>query len=253
VFRFWGRAVIFLYTDFGADGPYLAQLQAVLAAESPGVPCLNLLSNAPAGDPRRAAYLLAALAAELPAGAIVLGVVDPGVGGERLPIVVEAGALRFVGPDNGLFSRAAAHGAGARAWRIDWRPARLSASFHGRDLFAPVAARLAAGIGVPLVEVPASGLVGSNWPDEIGEVVYADVYGNLLTGLRGDGLSDSAVLEAGGRRLRYARTFSAVPAGEAFWYRNSCGLVEIAVNGGSARERLGLGVGAIVRVVGSSA
>lgn len=253
MFRLWGRAVIFLYTDFGAEGPYLAQVQAVLAAESPSVPVLNLLSNAPAGNPRPAAYLLAALVGALPSGALVLGVVDPGVGGERLPIVVQAGGHRFVGPDNGLFSRAAARDPGARVWRIDWRPSRLSASFHGRDLFAPVAARLAAGVDVPLTEVPLSQLAGSEWPDDLGEVVYADVFGNLLTGLRGDGLSDSAVLEAGGRRLRNARTFSAVPAGEAFWYRNSCGLIEIAVNGGSARERLGLGVGAIALVVGSSA
>ena len=247
MFRFWGCAVIFLYTDFGAEGPYLAQAQAVLVAESPGVPCFNLLSNAPAGDPRRGAYLLAALAADLPAGAIVLGVVDPGVGGERLPLVVEAGGRRFVGPDNGLFSRAAARDRNARAWRIDWRPERLSASFHGRDLFAPVAARLAAATDVALTEIPVSGLVGFDWPDEVGEVVYVDVYGNLLTGLRGDRLADDAILEAGGRHLRSARTFSAVPAGEAFWYRNSCGLVEVAVSGGSARGRLGLGVGAIVR------
>jgi hypothetical protein len=239
--------VIFLYTDFGAEGPYLAQAQAVIVAASPGVPCFNLVSNAPAGDPRRGAYLLAALAAELPAGAVVLGVVDPGVGGERLPIVVEAGGRRFVGPDNGLFSRAAARDRNSRAWRIDWRPSRLSASFHGRDLFAPVAARLAAGVDVPLTEVPLSQLAGSEWPDELGEVVYADVYGNLLTGLRGDRHADDAILEAGGRQLGYARTFSAAAAGAAFWYRNSCGLVEIAVNGGSARERLGLGVGAIVR------
>ena len=247
MFRFWGHPVIFLYTDFGAEGPYLAQVQAVLAAESSGVPCFNLLSNAPAGDPRRAAYLRAALAGALPSDALVLGVVDPGVGGERLPIVVEAGGRRFVGPDNGLFSRAAARDPAARVCRIDWRPARLSASFHGRDLFAPVAARLAAGVDVPLTEVPASGLVGSDWPDELAEVVYADAYGNLFTGLRGDRLADDAIVEAGGRRLHHARTFSAVAVGEAFWYRNSCGLVEIAVNRGSARERLGLGVGAIVR------
>lgn len=252
MFRLWGAVVIFLYTDFGAEGPYLAQVQGVLAAESPGASVLNLISNAPAGDPRRAAYLLAALAAELPAGSLVLGVVDPGVGGERLPVVVEAGGRRFVGPDNGLFSRAAARDADARAWRIDWRPARLSASFHGRDLFAPVAARLAAGVEVPLTGLPVSGLVGADWPDELGEVVYADGYGNLFTGLLGDRLADDAILAAGGRLLRYARTFSAAPAGEAFWYRNSCSLVEIAVSGGSARERLGLGVGGIVRVVGAA-
>jgi hypothetical protein len=238
--------VIFLYTDFGADGPYLAQVQAVLAAESPGTPVLSLLSNAPAGDPRRAAYLLAALAGELPPSAVALGVVDPGVGGGRLPIVVEAGGRRFVGPDNGLFSRVAARDPNARAWRIDWRPPRLSASFHGRDLFAPVAARLAAGAGVPLTELPVSQLVGADWPDELAEIIYADVYGNLFTGLRGDRLADSVVVEVGGRRLAHARTFSAVPKGEVFWYRNSCGLVEIAASAGSARDALGLGVGARV-------
>jgi len=236
--------VIFLFTDFGAEGPYLAQMQAVLAAGAPGEPAFNLLSNAPTGDSRRAAYLLAALAGELPAGALVVGVVDPGVGGDRSPIVVEAAGRRFVGPDNGLFSRVAAGELQARAWRIDWWPRRLSASFHGRDLFAPVAARLAAGADVPLTEVPVPGLVGAGWPDQLAEVIYADVYGNLYTGLRGDRVGDDAVLTVGGLRLAHARTFSAVPAGEPFWYRNSCGLVEIAVNGGSARERLGLGVGA---------
>ena len=238
--------MIFLFTDFGAEGPYLAQMQAVLAAEAPGIPTFNLLSNAPAADPRRAAYLLAALAAELPAGALILGVVDPGVGGERLPVVVEAGGRRFVGPDNGLFSPAIRRDPNARAWRIDWRPARLSASFHGRDLFAPVAARLAAGADVLLTAVPLPDLVGSDWSDELGEVIYADVYGNLCTGLRGDRLADSSVLEVGGRRVPHARTFAAVPRGEAFWYRNSCGLVEVAVNGANARERLGLGIGAVV-------
>jgi hypothetical protein len=248
VLRFWGCAVIFMFTDFGAEGPYLAQMQAVLAAQAPGVHCFNLLSNAPAGDPRRAAYLLAALESGLPAGSIVVGVVDPGVGGERLAVVVEAGGRRFVGPDNGLFSRVAARDPGARASRIDWWPARLSASFHGRDLFAPVAARLAGGVDVPLSDLPLSALIGADWPDELAEVVYVDGYGNLFTGLRGDRVDDGAVVEVGGRCLRFAPTFSAVPSGEAFWYRNSCGLVEVAVNGGSARERLGLGVGAIVRV-----
>jgi len=240
--------VIFLFTDFGAEGPYLAQMQAVLAAEAPEVPALNLLSNAPAGDPRRAAYLLAALATALPRDALVLGVVDPGVGGDRLPLVVEAGGRRFVGPDNGLYSRIAARDPAARAWRIDWRPARLSASFHGRDLFAPVAARLAAGRDVPMAELPTASLVGSGWPDEIAEIIYADVYGNLYTGLRGDRVADPARLRLGNRVLVHARTFSAVPPGEPFWYRNSCGLVEIAVNGASACERLGVGVGASIKV-----
>jgi S-adenosylmethionine hydrolase len=240
--------VIFLFTDFGAEGPYRAQMQAVLAADAPGIPVFNLLSNAPAGDPRRAAYLVAALATVLPRDALLLGVVDPGVGGARLPIVVEAGGRRFVGPDNGLFSRIAARDPAARAWRIDWQPGQLSVSFHGRDLFAPVAARLAAGREEPMAELPVAALVGSGWPDELAEIIYADVYGNLYTGLRGDDVADSALLRLGSRVLTYARTFSAVTPGKAFWYRNSCGLVEVAMNGGSARERLGVGVGAAIKV-----
>ena len=243
--------MIFLFTDFGAEGPYLAQMQAVLAAEAPGVTVLNLLSDAPVGDPRRAAYLLAALSTMLPRDALVLGVVDPGVGGERRPIVVEASGRRFVGPDNGLYSRIAARDPQARTWRIDWRPARLSASFHGRDLFAPVAAGLAAGRDVPMTARPVASLAGDDWPDEVAEIIYADVYGNLYTGLRGDRVADAARLRLGSRVLAHARTFSAVRPGEAFWYRNSCGLVEVAVNGGSARERLGVGVGAAIKVEAS--
>jgi hypothetical protein len=221
----------------------------VLAIQAPNVPVLNLVSNAPAADPRRAAYLLAALAEELPEASVVLGIVDPGVGGGRLPVVLEASGRRYVGPDNGLFSRAVARDPAARAWRIDWRPGRLSASFHGRDLFAPVAARLATGAPVPLTEVPVGSLVGGDWPDEIAEVIYADAYGNLYTGLRGDRVADSAVVELGGCSARRGSTFSAVPAGELFWYRNSCGLVEVAANGASARDRLRLGTGAAVRVL----
>jgi hypothetical protein len=238
--------MIFLFTDFGAEGPYLAQLEAAVLSEAPGERVLNLVSNAPAADPFRAAYLLAALAAELPAESTVVAVVDPGVGGARLPIVVEAGGRRFVGPDNGLLSRVAARDPGACAWRIDWRPQRLSDSFHGRDLFGPVAGRLAAGESVALVALPMAALAGTDWPEGVAEVVYVDVYGNLYTGLPGSWLADDASLVIAGRRLAYRRTFSEAARGEPFWYRNSCGLVEIAVSGGSARDVLGVGVGASV-------
>ncbi|MHA1114521.1 MAG: SAM-dependent chlorinase/fluorinase, partial [Alphaproteobacteria bacterium] len=130
--------MIALFTDFGAAGPYTGQVKAVLAQDAPGVPVIDLIADAPACDPRAGAYLLAALAPEFPPGTVFLCVVDPGVGGPRAPLIVEADGRRFVGPDNGLFEIVT-----ARHRRIDWRPARLSTSFHGRDLFAPVAARLA--------------------------------------------------------------------------------------------------------------
>jgi hypothetical protein len=240
--------LIFLYTDFGAEGPYLAQLEAAILREAPRERVLNLVSNAPAADPFHAAYLLAALAAQLPGGAVVVAVVDPGVGGERRPIVVEAAGRRFVGPDNGLLSRAAVTDPGARAWRIDWRPERMSDSFHGRDLFAPVAGRLVAGAPVERKALPVGALAGMDWPAALPEVVYVDAYGNLLTGLAGTSLGADAVLGVRGRRVAYRRTFCEAVPGEIFWYRNSCGLVEIAVSGGTAHGLSGAGIGDSVAV-----
>ena len=95
--------MIVLFTDFGLSGPYVGQMKAVLHREAPGVAVVDLFADAPAFDPRRSAYLLAAYATEFPPPTVVLAVVDPGVGGERRPVVVEADGRRFVGSDNGLF------------------------------------------------------------------------------------------------------------------------------------------------------
>jgi S-adenosyl-L-methionine hydrolase (adenosine-forming) len=233
--------VILMFTDFGRAGPYLGETETALRRAAPEVPVVNLMADAPAFDPRRAAYVLAALAPRVPPGDVVLAVVDPGVGGERLPVALEADGRWFVGPDNGLLELVARRAASARAHAIAWRPERLSASFHGRDLFAPVAARLARGDRAALA--PGDLTPFPDWPDDLPEVVHVDGYGNAWTGLRAAALPRDAVLLAAGRRLAYARTFSAAGEGEAFWYENSSGLAEVAVNGGSAAERLGLGLG----------
>ncbi|HZD26702.1 MAG TPA: SAM-dependent chlorinase/fluorinase, partial [Alphaproteobacteria bacterium] len=136
--------MIVLFTDFGREGPYMGQMRAVLARRAPGVPVIDLIADVPAWDVRAGAYLLPAYAAEFPAGTVFLCVVDPGVGSARQPMALKADGRWYVGPDNGLFELVARRAAAARGWRIDWRPDRpLSASFHGRDLFAPVAADLA--------------------------------------------------------------------------------------------------------------
>src|SRR5205085_2865044 len=106
----------------------------------------------------------------------------------------------------------------ARSWAIAWRPETLSASFHGRDLFAPVAARLARGEEPAGLAEPAAAGRREDWPDDLPEIVYVDCYGNALTGLRAALLPRSARLAAGGRVIARARTFSDVPPGEAFWY-----------------------------------
>ncbi len=241
--------MIATFTDFGRDGPYLGQMHAVLHRLAPGLPVVDLLADAPAFDPMASAYLLAALAPEMPAGTTLLCVVDPGVGTERRALAVEADGRRFVAPDNGLLDLVIRRAAAVRAWEVVWRPDRLSASFHGRDLFAPVAARLAAGLTPEAAGCrPSAPPVRPDWPDDLAAVVYIDHYGNAMTGLRAAGLPAGAVVEAAGRRLARARTFGDVPAGGALWYENSCGLVEIAVNGGRADRDLGLAVGAAVRV-----
>ena len=221
----------------------------MLLREAPEVPVIDLMADAPSFDARAAAYLLAALMPDMPPCCAVMAVVDPGVGGDRMPMVVEAGGRLFVGPDNGLLELVMRRGGVTGCWRIDWRPERLSATFHGRDLFAPVVARLARGespghagcVPIPPPRRP-------DWPDDLARVVYVDHYGNAMTGLRADGLAADAVMVVGGRRLRRADRFSAVEEGVAFWYPNSIGLAEVAVNGGSAAGGLGLGIGSPIAV-----
>ena len=238
--------MILMFTDFGLAGPYLGEMEAVLVREAPEVPRVRLMADAPAFAPRPAAYLLAALAARFAPGDVCLAVVDPGVGGERLPLALEADGRWFVGPDNGLFELVMRRAAQVRGFAIDWRPPELSASFHGRDLFAPVAARLARGEQRDLR--PAAPTRFPDWPDDWAAIVYVDGYGNAMTGLRAERLAADTLLEAGGRRIARAHTFEAVPAGTAFWYANSAGLVEIAINRGNAAGELGLAVGTPVVV-----
>lgn len=242
--------MILMFTDFGLEGPYLGEMEAALRREAPEIPVVNLMADAPAFSPRPAAYLLAALAERVPAGDVVLGVVDPGVGGDRTPLALEADGRWFVGPDNGLFELVARRSAAPpRAHAIAWRPARLSPSFHGRDLFAPVAARLARGGGGDLVSaLPEGAARRPDWPDDLAEIVHVDRYGNAVTGLRATALAEGTVLVAGGRRLARARTFSAVAPGEAFWYENSAGLAEVAVNAGRAADALRLSTGSPVEI-----
>lgn len=242
--------MIALFTDFGAAGPYTGQVSAVLFDTAPGVPVVQLFSDAPAGRPKPAAYLLAAYGAWFPPGTVLLCVVDPGVGGPRRAVIAEAAGRFYVGPDNGLFELVLRRAGAARTWEITWRPPRLSASFHGRDLFAPAAARLARGEPVATLASPAPALRFADWPDDLAAIVYIDHYGNALTGLRGDSVPRGARLSAGGRTVGHAATFSAVPEGEAFWYVNSNGLVEIAVNSGRADALLGLTIGSEVAIFG---
>jgi hypothetical protein len=219
-------------------------VKAVLQRLAPGTALIDLLHDAPAFNVRAGAHLLAAITGGFAEDSVFLTVVDPGVGGARDAVVVRADGRWYVGPDNGLLSVVAARARNSDSRRITWQPPQLSASFHGRDLFAPVAARLAAQGRLPADWVEhTNGLNLDFGGDDLPEIIYVDHYGNAHTGLRASGLARSASLLVGTHRLPYARVFSEAAEGAAFWYGNSQGLVEIAVNRGSAARLLGLKIG----------
>ncbi len=241
--------MIVLFTDFGLQGPYTGQMKAVLHQMVPGMPVVDLFADAPVGNPKASAYLLAAYAQWFAPGSVFLCVVDPGVGSARPPVIVEAEGRWYVGPGNGLFELVQRRATSTRGWDIDWKPERLSASFHGRDLFAPVAAMLARGEQPPGRPHKDGAQRHSDWPDDLCEIVYIDHYGNAMTGLRAITLPGNARLAVAGRIFERARTFSDRPRGTAFWYENSNGLVEIAANLGRADRELSLAIGTPAEIV----
>lgn len=241
--------MIVLFTDFGMEDLYVGQAKAALLRHVPGATIIDLLHQVPNFDARAGAHLLAALQGEFDPGSVFLAVVDAGVGSRRAACVLQADGKWYLGPDNGLLSVVAARSSASKCWHITWRPERLSHSFHGRDLFAPIAA-LIAGREFPhdkLEEIP--GLQVQFGASDLAEIIYLDHYGNALTGLRVAGVDKASRLRIGAHTLGYARVFSDVPAGEPCWYENSVGLVEIAVNCGSAAAQLGLQVGQPVNLL----
>lgn len=242
--------MIVLFTDFGWHDPYVGQMKAVLAQAAPQKPIIDMLHAVPNFNAHAGAHLLDALKTSFPEGAVFLCIVDPGVGGPRQAVVVEADGQWFVGPDNGLLSIVAERARQTRYWRIEWIPEKLSRSFHGRDLFAPIAGAIASG-AFPhdrLREI--EGLHVHFDLAELPRIIFIDHYGNAWTGIRGGVVSDVTILQVKGKALDRRDGFHKAEKGEAFWYINSSGLVEVAVNRGSAAEVLGLKIGDQVRLPG---
>ncbi len=242
-----------LLTDFGLEDHYAGVLHAVLVREAPGADRLDISHGVPPGDLWTACFLLRAAWPHLPADAVALVVVDPGVGTDRRAVAVRVGDRFLVGPDNGL---AAAVGEATDAVELD--PGIMgipepSATFHGRDLFAPAAARLArgdspAGLGGPLdpgtlvsCPIPAPERAGDTVR---GVVQHVDRFGNLVTNLPVGTVPPEAELRVGWRRItRVVRTYGDAPEGEVVLLEGSSGYLEISVVGGSAAHALGLAPG----------
>ncbi len=239
------RAIIALTTDFGVGSPYVAQMKGVLLSASTDLVVVDVAHDLPAYDVRAAELSLRGTAFAFPVGAVHLVVVDPGVGGARRCIAVLSRGCYFVGPDNGVLG-AIASAKDAVTVVLD-RPALHRAptapTFHGRDIFAPVAVELA--LGVPLTDVgtqitdPAPSSLPAPVPRGAaihGTTLGSDRFGNLTTNIPSSWLGEVEVL---GRRLRVVRTYAEAPAGELVALAGSDGYVELAKREASAAEELG--------------
>jgi S-adenosylmethionine hydrolase len=249
-----------LTTDFGAGSGYPAQVKAVLLSAIPDARIVDVTHGLPPFDVLAGALLLEAAVPWFPRDAIHLAVVDPGVGTVRRAIcVTDPEGRRLLAPDNGLLTPFLGRGAKVHVLKEGGvlSPPR-TATFHGRDLFAPAAAYLARG-GTPAALGPELGdPVRLEWQaaliagDEVrGTTLAADPFGNLVTSIRGSDVSDRLVVgaEAGGRPARFVRTFGEGAPGELVALVGSGGRLEIAVREGSAATLLGRTRGIAVRLV----
>lgn len=245
--------MFFLFTDFGYQGPYVGQMKAILGKRHPTMPIIDLMHDAPQFNARAASYLLGVLSDRIPQNAFTVAVVDPGVGSDRRPVAVQADGRWFIGPDNGLLQMVARQAQQVSVHEITWRPEKLSASFHGRDIFAPVAAEIAAGNLDQLNALSQNDtLIGENWPEDLAEVIYCDGYGNAMLGLRYDRFQKGTRIRIADVDIPFASTFSDVAVGAPIAYKNSLGLVEIAVNQGNASQLFRLSPGSKIRLASES-
>ncbi len=262
-----------LLTDFGLDDTYVGVMKAVIAGLAPRARLIDVTHSLPAGDIRQAAFKLWQSVAYFPHGTVFLAVVDPGVGTARRPIAASWEHYTVVAPDNGLLTyllaEAPPHTA-VELSRAEYRRPQVSATFHGRDIFAPAAAHLARGLRPDRLGPPARDLVRFEWPRlELlegprlkGELLHPDHFGNWITSLgrltEADGdlevhpwlpscpparlplFPRLRLLLPTGLELPILRTFGEAAEGTVLAYIGSEGLLEIGVNRGSAAATLPL-------------
>lgn len=259
-------ALITLTTDFGTRDAYVAAMKGVILSIAPEARVIDITHDIAPQDVMEAAFVLGGAVPHFPEASIHVAVIDPGVGTSRRPVALRFRDHIFVGPDNGLFTLLMKDEQPSLLVQLDqpdfWRAPDLSATFHGRDLFAPVAGHLATGHGLDEVGTRIEQLAPMHWAlptvDEHGFqgwVVHIDHFGNCVTNIA----QDAFVELRGGRGMKcfagsailteVIRTYSEVATGEPLLLFNSDGLLEIAVNGGSAANLLSIRKGAPVNVV----
>jgi S-adenosylmethionine hydrolase len=241
-------------TDFGTSDSYVAEMKGVILSRTPGAVLIDITHNITPGDIRSAAHVLGRAWHRFPAGTVHLVVVDPEVGSARAALALSAHGYWFVGPDNGVFT-AVLHDAEVEAVVLP-TPAGASPTFHGRDLFAPAAAALLrreplAALGHPFSAVPVRlAYTAPHYEGKaiVGEIVYIDRFGTLVTNLTAELVPPYARMEVEDLEIGpLQRTFADVTSGGLLAYVGSGGAIEIAVRNGSAARRLGVGVGGRIR------
>jgi S-adenosyl-L-methionine hydrolase (adenosine-forming) len=250
--------LVTLTTDFGRTAPYVAVMKGVILSLNPAANVIDLTHDIRPQDVRHANYFLGTVVPFFPPGSIHVCVVDPGVGSERAPICLHAKGRLLVGPDNGIFTDILQWSAGeVVAYRLAnlqfWRASVPSNTFHGRDIFAPVAAHLSRGVAAPelgpvhteLVELSVRHAItfGKRWQ---GEVQFIDGFGNVITNIPACKLKSLPVKVAlGGAALgtvRWVRTYAEAVPGELVCLFSSDGFFEIAEVNGNVARKLGVTV-----------
>ena len=252
--------VITLTTDFGHKGPFAAVMRGAILTRNPNANIIDLAHDIPPQWPPEAGFWISRAYSYFPKGTIHIAIVDPGVGTEREVLIVEYDDHVFIAPDNGLLAPLLDHAEDANVWQLDMgrldslQLAKPSATFHGRDIFAPVAAELSAGrlslsaIGTPVQEWT------PGWLDEpvvahnkvTGTIITIDAFGNLISNIDASMISRfrEPVASIGGHQIPTMSTYGRAKPGEFLALINSFGVVEIAKSEGSAADGLGADRGA---------
>ena len=255
------RPIVTFLSDFGHQDWFVGVVHGVVHALAPEAHLVDLNHDVAPGNVARGAFLLEAAAPDFPEGTVHLAVVDPGVGTARRALAVTARGQHFVGPDNGLLEWALADPAAVAHALVEerWFRRPVSRTFHGRDVFAPVAAHLASGVAATAfgprvhdpIRLPARSAARSDG-SLVGQVVFIDRFGNALTNLTAETLAlafpaagdERFEVQVLGRRIGgLARSYGDAPVGTLVAIVGSSGRLEVAQVGGDAAERLGLGEG----------
>jgi len=251
---------IAVLTDFGTTDPYVGIMKGVVARITPGATVLDISHGVPPQNVVVGALWLDGAVDWFPDDTVFLVVVDPGVGSERRVVAAEIGSRRFVCPDNGLLTAVQQRLGPARAVVADDPSFHLpggSSTFHGRDIMAPVAAHLAGGLALDALGPPAGPLTNLELPCAVatldmvvGEVLYVDHFGNLITSILASQLQPDAQIVVGAQRLPLVRAYAEVAPGEPLALVGSTGRLELSVRDGSAADVLEIDAGESVIALG---